>query len=203
MAKDFEFEVSRGGGQKYLLRNDGKRAVASSSSGTLFFEYSRFKPEEITAEDGVLSIGEGRHNKFAYDDTKYVRDEIEKFRNNFIGGSGSQNVGNSRTTGSSWDSTRTASESGGGSQSPGVQVSAKAKGERRKGVSIAESVSAMTKVFMALAVILSLVIAFQKDQYGEVSGTNIGIAIGFAIAAIFQGLLVLMIAQYIIAKLTD
>jgi hypothetical protein len=84
-----------------------------------------------------------------------------------------------------------------------VQVSAKAKGERRKGVSIAESVSAMTKVFMTLAVIVSLVIAFQKDQYGEVSGTNIGIAIGFAIAAIFQGLLVLMIAQYIIAKLTD
>ena len=98
---------------------------------------------------------------------------------------------------------QTASASSGGSQSPGVQVSAKAKGERRKGVSIAESVSAMTKVFMTLAVIVSLVIAFQKDQYGEVSGTNIGIAIGFAIAAIFQGLLVLMIAQYIIAKLTD
>jgi len=32
---------------------------------------------------------------------------------------------------------------------------------------------------------------------------KIGLAIGFSIAAIFQGLLVLMIAQYIIAKLTD
>lgn len=203
MAKDFDFEVSRGGGQKYHLRNDGTRAVASSSSGTLFFEYSRYKPEEITADDGVLSIGAGRHNKFAYDDTKFVRDEIEKFRSNFTGGSGNQNVGHLRTTGSSWESTQSTLESSSGSQSAVVQVSARAKGERRKGVSIAESVSAMTKLFMVLAVILSLFIAFQKDQYGEFSSANIGIAIGFAVAAIFHGLLVLMVAQYIVAKLTD
>ena len=109
MAKDFEFEVSRGGGQKYLLRNDGTRAVASSSSGTLFFEYSRFKPEEIKAEDGVLSIGASRHNKFAYDDTKFVRDEIEKFQSNFDGGGLDPSTGHLRTTGSSWQSTQTAS----------------------------------------------------------------------------------------------
>lgn len=200
MAKDFEFEVSRGGGQKYILRNDGTRAIASSSSGTLFYEYTKFRPEDIKTKDGVLSIGAGQHNKFAYDDTQSVRDEIEIFRSNFVG---DQNMGQLQTTGSAWLSTQISSGSSTGAHSGSAQSSAKARAERGKGVSIAETVSAMTMLFMGLAIILSLVVAFQKDQYGEFSATNVGIAIGFAIAAIFQGLLVLMIAQYIIAKLTE
>jgi len=200
MAKNFEFEVSRGGGQKYVLRNDGTRAIASSSSGTLFFDYKKFGPEDIKTKDGVLTIGAGQHNKFVYDDTQSVRDEIEIFRSNFVG---DQHMGQLRTTGSAWLSTQTSSGSSSRAHSGSAQSSAKARAERGKGVSIAETVSAMTMLFMGLAIILSLVVAFQKDQYGEFSATNVGIAIGFSIAAIFQGLLVLMIAQYIIAKLTD
>lgn len=180
MTRDFKFEATRGD-WKYTFRNDGNRAIASAGVGTLFFPYKDFELSEISAENGVLMIGHNR-NRFEYEGTQSVREEIETFRNNFTDGSQIQT---------------------GEPQSSVAKSSAKANSERRKGVAVATSVSAMTKFFMALALIGSIVLALQKDQLGEVSSTNVGFGIGIAAVAVFQGLFVLMIAQYAIAKLSD
>lgn len=71
--------------------------------------------------------------------------------------------------------------------------------ERLKGLALAKAVRGMTQLFIALSIVGCVIIAWA----GRWEADAIGFAIGLGVIALFQCLLILMVAQYIIARLDN
>ena len=178
MAVNFDLQYK---GEACEINDLGHRVLISTEKQEFSYAFASIKAKHVRCGEGVLQIG---ITKFSYEKSPSVEAEVQAFCSRF---GKTQVVSDSVTPpGSSHE----------GMRQPAVRS---VQSERSRGLAIAKTVRGMTSLFILLA--FAGCVAY--GYFGYPKNEAIAIAIAAGVIVLFQGLLILMVAQYIIAKLTD
>lgn len=178
MAVDFDLQYK---GEACEINDLGHRVLISTEKQKFSYAFASIKAKHVRCGEGVLQIG---ITKFTYEQSPGVEEEVQAFCSRF---GNTQVVSDSVTPpGSSHEGTRL----------PAVKS---AQSERSRGLAIARTVRRMTSLFIFLA--LAGCVAYGLLAYPRSAAIVSAIVLG--IIVLFQGLLILMVAQYIIARLSE